>query len=162
MRVCTLVCVCVCAYHSVCMCVRAHVCVSLSVCHSVCHYVCVCVCVCICPMCLYTMSNYNNTRVMFPYSEFSDSVTYTCAAAAPEAPPTLECVDLGVRHVTVRWSSPDDNGGIHCNHHHHRFRLLLPSLYTSAAITSYKLEMEDEDTVSVLMPNHLRIVLWCI
>ena len=58
-----------------------------------CMYVCVCVCC---------------------YSEFSDSVTYTCAAAAPEAPPTPECVAIGVKHVTVRWSSPDDNGGDHC------------------------------------------------
>jgi len=44
-------------------------------------------------------------------SQFSDSVTYTCAAAAPEAPPTPECINLRVKHVTVRWSSPDDNGG---------------------------------------------------
>ena len=52
-----------------------------------------------------------NSGYVFHYSEYSDSVTYSCAAAAPEAPPTPECVDIGVRHVTLRWSSPDDNGG---------------------------------------------------
>ena len=69
------------------------------------YILCVCVCVCAC-MCV-SITGY----FVFHYSEFSDNVTYSCAAAAPEAPPTPECVDIGVRHVTVRWSSPDDNGG---------------------------------------------------
>ncbi|XP_065887672.1 fibronectin type-III domain-containing protein 3A-like isoform X2 [Dysidea avara] len=58
------------------------------------------------------------------WSQLSDHVTYTCSAAPPEAPPTLECIDPGVDHVTIRWSSPDNNG---------------------ALITSYKLEMDDVD-----------------
>ena len=82
-----------------CMCVYV---INRTVCVCVCVCVCVRMCVCVC-LCV----------PLFYYSEFSDSVTYTCAAAAPEAPPTPECVEVGVRHVTVRWSSPDDNGGEH-------------------------------------------------
>ena len=76
-------------------------------CVCACVRACMCLCVCV-PVCVYPLLHY-----IFCCSEFSDSVMYTCAAAAPEAPPTPECVDIGVRHVTVRWSSPDDNGGDH-------------------------------------------------
>jgi len=44
-------------------------------------------------------------------SQFSDHVTYTCSAAPPEAPPTPKYIDPGVDHVTINWSSPDNNGG---------------------------------------------------
>ena len=86
-------------------------CVLYNMCLCACACVCVCVCVCVhistfsMSLCVYYIVCY--------CSEFSDSVTYTCAAAAPEAPPIPECIDIGVRHVTVRWSSPEDNGGEH-------------------------------------------------
>ena len=126
---CNCVCVCACACVSVYLYVHIHICTISRIIIAI--YICVCV---------------------FHYSEFSDSVTYACAAAAPEAPPAPECVDVGVRHITVRWSSPDDNGGIYYNYRNtttlsnYCYHLVL---YTPAPITSYKLEMEDEETVSL-------------
>ena len=148
------VCMYVCMFSlSVCVRVRIHVCAYVCAHIRACVYVCVYVwytCVCLSvsvsvyvyPLLLASSSF--NLKCFTTYSEFSDSVTYTCAAAAPEAPPTPECVDIGVRHVTVTWSSPDDNGGdCYCN-----TVTVVIILFTPAAITSYKLEMDDEDTVS--------------